>query len=99
MATAIASGRVDAATKARADRYIKAAGLTANDLIRSLWESIAQTKKVPTFGKQEIAVSHTFEDFVAYADSMVPCDPDASDAWFIHMTDKEMHSVLGERNA
>lgn len=47
MATAVVSGRVDEQVKARADAFIRAAGLSTGDVIRAVWERIAQTGEVP----------------------------------------------------
>ncbi|KAA8827911.1 type II toxin-antitoxin system RelB/DinJ family antitoxin [Bifidobacterium tissieri] len=49
MPTATVSASVDVNTKAIANAYIKEAGLTPNELIRRLWESIANTGVVPEF--------------------------------------------------
>ena len=49
MATATVSASVDAKVKAVANDYIRKAGLTPNELIRDLWESIANTGVVPEF--------------------------------------------------
>ena len=49
MATATVSASVDANVKAVANEYIRKAGLTPNELIRNLWESIANTGVVPEF--------------------------------------------------
>ena len=44
MATAIVSGRVDAAVKERAGVYIRAAGSSVGDVINDLWTYIARTR-------------------------------------------------------
>lgn len=51
MATAVVSGRVDERIKFRAEVFIRAAGLSAGDVIRAVWERIAQTGEVPNMGK------------------------------------------------
>lgn len=50
MATAVVSGRVDAQVKARADAFIRAAGLSSGDVIRVVWERIARTGEIPDAG-------------------------------------------------
>lgn len=50
MATTVISGRVEECVKARADVFILAAGLSAGDVIRAVWEHIAQTGEVPDAG-------------------------------------------------
>lgn len=47
MATTVIPGRVDERVKARDDVFIRAAGLSAGDVIRAVWEHIAQTGEVP----------------------------------------------------
>ena len=49
MSTATVSASVDAKTKIIANAYIRQAGQTPNEVIRGLWESIAETGKVPQF--------------------------------------------------
>ena len=51
MATTVISGRVDERVKSCADVFIRAAGLSTGDVIRSVWERIAQTGEVPDMGK------------------------------------------------
>ena len=50
MATAVVSGRVDAQVKARAEAFIRVAGLSAGDVIRVVWERIARTGEIPDAG-------------------------------------------------
>lgn len=47
MATAVVSGRVDVQVRARADAFVRAAGLSTDDVIRAVWEHIAQTGEIP----------------------------------------------------
>ena len=47
LSTTTVSASVDTRTKAIANAYIRQAGLTPNEVIRDLWESIAATGKVP----------------------------------------------------
>lgn len=47
MASYLVSGHVSERCKARADLFIENAGLTADDVIRIVWENIAKTGKVP----------------------------------------------------
>ena len=49
MSTATVSASVDAKTKVIANAYIRQAGQTPNEVIRGLWENIAETGKVPQF--------------------------------------------------
>lgn len=50
---ATVSASVDANTTAVANAYIRNAGLTPNELIKSLWESIANTGVVPEFNDSD----------------------------------------------
>lgn len=52
MATLLVSGRVDESIKRKADAYIKRAGVTTSDVIKVVWEQIAETGEVPTKAKQ-----------------------------------------------
>ncbi|KAB7788597.1 type II toxin-antitoxin system RelB/DinJ family antitoxin [Bifidobacterium cebidarum] len=66
MSTATVSASVDTNTKTVANAYIKQAGLTPNELIRNLWESIASTGVVPEFGdsssKRKQEMLHAFQE-------------------------------------
>ena len=53
MATKTVSASVDTRTKVIANNYIRKAGLTPNQVIRSLWENIAETGKIPEFEGKE----------------------------------------------
>ena len=53
MSTATVSASVDAKTKIIANAYIRQAGQTPNEVIRGLWESIAETGKVPQFRESD----------------------------------------------
>lgn len=48
MATTLVAGRVDTEIKERADAYIARAGETQASVIRSVWETIARTGRIPT---------------------------------------------------
>lgn len=73
MATAIVSGRVDAAVNQRASTYIRAAGLTVSDVIGMLWNNIAQHKQIPAFlTEQKAEEKDTLTQFFAFCDSLEP---------------------------
>lgn len=44
--------RLDASLKRRGNAVLEAAGLGPSDVVRSLWEELATTQKVPTFSTQ-----------------------------------------------
>lgn len=95
MDTVVISGRVDKQTRDRCNRIIKSAGFTVNDVIKSVWTTIAQTGKVPesliTPQKQEpIDTFWEFEEFV----KSIPPAPDE----LANMTESEMKDFLGNRN-
>lgn len=47
MATAVVSGRVDEATRQRADVVMRKAGLKPTDVIQGVWATMARTGEVP----------------------------------------------------
>lgn len=51
MATVVVSGRVDERVITRAEVFIRAAGLSTGDVIRAVWERIAQMGEVPDMDK------------------------------------------------
>ena len=54
--TTVVSARVDAATAERAAACIKASGLTVGEVIKRIWERIAETGELPDFqGAEEKA--------------------------------------------
>lgn len=91
MPTAIVSGRVDAAVRDRANAYIHAAGLTAGDVVKLVWENIARTGEVPM--RQEVAEQEyddPFEQFMAFCASL----PKPKDDWLSTMTDEQMKDLI-----
>lgn len=97
MATAIVSGRVDVAVKERAGAYIHAAGLTAADVIKTVWERIARTGELPT-GAEEVAADEEsldpFERFMAFCNTLP--DPNPEYAWLSQATPQELKDFLAE---
>ncbi len=47
MPTSLVSGRVNSEDKQRADIYIRRAGLTTSDVIKTVWSNIANTGEIP----------------------------------------------------
>lgn len=95
MPTAIVSGRVDAAVRDRANAYIHAAGLTAGDVVKRVWENIARTGEVPPVqqatGEQES--DDPFERFMAFRETLPDVDlPD----WFINGSPEDLKNYLAE---
>ena len=85
MATAVVSGRVDERVRQRADAYIKAAGLTPADVIR--------TGEVPDEGEAQGETPDAFEDFMAFRASL----PKAT--WLADLTDEQMKDMIASRYA
>lgn len=96
MQTAVVSGRVDQVIKERADRVIRASGLTVADVIKATWFSIAQTGELPealTAPASKPAPSAQFSRFVEFVE-MLPPAPEV----FAGMSDAQMKDLLGERD-
>ena len=96
MQTAVVSGRVDQAIKERADRVIRASGLTVADVIKATWSLIAQTGELPealTASASRPASSTRFSRLVEFVETLPPA-PEA----FAGMSDVQMKDLLGERD-
>lgn len=93
MATAVVSGRIDASLRDKAAPYLKLAGVTAGDVIKTVWKSIAETGQVPQPVEAEAGRASALEEFFSLCDS----NTSASD-WLATMTDAEMRDILGERD-
>lgn len=96
METAVISGRVDKQIRDRGNRIIKAAGLTVNDVIKSVWVTIVQAGKIPenliaTSNKQVSA--DTFREFEEFVKSIPPAP-----SKFAQMTEAEFKDFLGTRD-
>lgn len=96
MATVVISGRVDEDVRSRAQRFLERAGVTAADVIKNVWESIAATGEVPqpVESSDERASQHkAFEEFMAFRASLPPC-PELAE-----MDDAAMRACVCERYA
>ena len=88
MATAIVSGRVDEVVKERAGAYIKAAGLTAGDVINIVWTNIANTGNTPTIENAGAEESlDPFERFMTFRETFNSAPIDER---YASMTDEEI---------
>lgn len=95
MATVVVSGRIDEAVKAQADRYLKAAGMSVADLIRTTWENVAATGEVPTPVADPALTAHErWEKFMEFCDSMPPADPR-----YAELTDEQFKDLRVSRYA
>ena len=70
MATATVSASVDVEVKRLAGSYIRQAGSTPNEVIRSLWVHIAQTGEVPTFENEPATESTDTEEPAVFTELM-----------------------------
>ena len=92
MATVIVSGRVDARTKERADGYIKAAGMTVGEVIKTVWEHIAHTGEVPQVSNEAMeATRPEWEAFLAIREELSGL-PRTHD-FLSTLTDDELHDM------
>ncbi len=91
VATAIVSGRVDEAVKERAGAYIKAAGLTAGDIINIVWTNIAKTSQVPTATEQNIEPLSAWDAFMQFRETGLRAGGASS---IPDMTLEEIHDMI-----
>lgn len=96
MATAVISGRVDERVKARAEVFIHAAGLSAGDVVRMVWEHIAQTGEVPD--AQSVAESAPIAKDSLTRLAELRADFGASDE-LVNLTDSQMREMIASRHA
>lgn len=96
MATAVISGRVDERVKARAEVFIRAAGLSTGDVIRVVWGRIARTGEIPDAG--DVAERHDIardpmERLGELRVSFGTCED------LIHLDDAQMRDMIACRYA
>ena len=96
MATAVISGRVDERVKARAEVFIRAAGLSAGDVVRMVWEHIAQTGEVPD--AQDVAESAPIAKDSLTRLGELRADFGASDE-LVTLTDSQMREMIASCHA
>lgn len=94
MSTAVISGRVDASVRDKAAPYLKLAGVSAGDVIKTVWKAIAETGQVPKSIEDTSLRKNALSDFFALCDS-----DESSPSWFASMTDEDMADILGSRDA
>lgn len=95
MATAVVSGRIDAAVKEQAGAYIHAAGLSTGDVIKTVWENIAKTGRVPTAQESNAPKAEDpFEGFVEFCDALPPAP-----TWLVDLNDAQMNEMMAARHA
>ena len=94
MATAIVSGRVDEDVKDRVARLIQAAGLSAGDVIKTVWDTIARTGEVPLLPVEDSEAEARRKRFAAFMElraSLPPCPA------LVEMDDTAMRAQVAER--
>ena len=94
MATAVISGRVEEELKERVGRLIQAAGMSAADVIKTVWENIARTGEVPMPCAADEQVDERAKRFAQFMElrASLPACPE-----LIGMDDDAMRSVVAER--
>ena len=96
MQTAVISGRVDQKTKERADRVIRASGLTVADVIKATWSFIAQTGELPeavVAPANKTEPNARFSRFTQFVETL-PSAPE----FFASASDAQMKEFLGGRD-
>lgn len=96
MASCVISGRVDESVRDKVSPILKRAGMSAGDLVKSLWEHVALTREIPSFEVEKaVCDAHSpYDDFISYCDTLPP-----SDAWFNGMDREGMRDVLAGEHA
>ena len=92
MATAVVSGRVDERVRQRADAYIRAAGSTPAEVIKVVWERIAQTGEVPE--EEPVTVAQEPMERLAELRALF-----GKSDWLVNLTKEEMRDVIASRYA
>lgn len=96
MATTVISGRVDTLVARQAQIAIQRAGTTPGEVIKSVWENIAQTGEVPRREEEQKRTARqraALERLDAIRAELSGCE------WLHDLTDEQMKEMLGDRNA
>lgn len=98
METAVISGRVDLQVKEQAAIYIRRAGQTAADVVKTVWENIAATGDVPEPVQSNKNESHedTWNAFMAFCDELNSAHVNFE---LSEMTDQQIKDLVAERYA
>ena len=95
MPTAVVSARVDEQVRDRAARYIRAAGMTPGDVIKTVWQEIATTGVVPRPREKSCdssaEVSESFRRFMDLRSSL-PARPELA-----KLEDAQMRALVASR--
>lgn len=94
METVVISGRVDAAVKEKASIYIKRAGQTAADVVKTVWENIAATGEVPTAAVSVDTAEASWNNFMALRDELGELTPSFDLAT---LTDEQVKDMVVSR--
>ena len=91
MATAIISGRVDDAVKAKAAVYLKAAKVTPGEVIKIVWENIAATGKIPAAEPAGERQENACDRLIRLCDELPPSSELTS------LTKQQMRDMIAEK--
>lgn len=95
MATTVVSGRVDADVKRRADAVIREAGTSVGEVIKNMWELIAETGAVPERRRSESEAARRARALARLrevCDGLPPCPNVAS------LTDDDVKAMMVSRH-
>ena len=93
MSTAIISGRVEESTKEKAEAYIRAAGLTVGDVIKRVWDRIAQTGELPQpVGQSDSAENASWQAFMEFRDLLNGSEE--TEDWLADLDDRGVRDVV-----
>ncbi len=93
MPTAIISGRVEESTKEKAEAYIRAAGLTVGDVIKRVWDRIAQTGELPQpVEKSESTDDASWRAFMEFRDFLNGSEE--TEDWLADLDDRGVRDIV-----
>ena len=90
------SGRIDSTTKAKANHYIQSAGFTPNDIIRNIWNYIANTGEIPEAASQH-TLSALDQKKAALTDMLTIADTLPSGTPLATMNDEQLRKEWSNR--
>lgn len=94
MQTVVISGRVDATVKDKASIYIKRAGQTAADVVKTVWENIAATGEVPTAANSSDDAEASWNSFMSLRNELSELTPSFDLAT---LTDEQVKDMVVSR--
>ena len=96
MKTAVVSGRVSLAVRERAERVIRQNGLTAADVVKRVWEHIAQSGELPASAMQapDAVDTRAFDEFATFVGTLRPAAQE-----FASSNEAQLRAILEARDA